>query len=52
MTQPPADADARRAVAPVICYPDDTLPVADLALYARARAGARKTGEVWQLRAD
>ncbi|MCB1396106.1 MAG: DUF1989 domain-containing protein [Rhodobacter sp.] len=46
MTQPPADADARRAVAPVICYPDDTLPVADLALYARARAGARKTGEV------
>lgn len=46
MTQPPADAAARRAVPPVICYPDDTLPAPDLALYARARAGARKTGAV------
>ncbi|MEM6888677.1 MAG: DUF1989 domain-containing protein [Pseudomonadota bacterium] len=42
----PADADARRAVQPVICYPNDTLPPPDLALYARARATARKTGEV------
>lgn len=42
----PADADARRAIAPVICYPNDTLPVPDMALYAAARATARKTGEV------
>lgn len=45
MTEP-ADAAARRAVKPVICYPDDTLPAPDLALYAAARATARKTGEV------
>lgn len=44
MTQP-EDADARRAVPPVICYPTETLPAADLALYARARDGARKVGE-------
>ncbi|WP_424985932.1 urea carboxylase-associated family protein [Microbulbifer sp. S227A] len=43
---PPADAEARRAVAPVICYPPDSLPAPDLAGYARARATARKTGEV------
>lgn len=36
----PEDAEARRAVAPVICYPNDTLPSPDLALYARALAGA------------
>ncbi|RKF14076.1 DUF1989 domain-containing protein [Roseovarius spongiae] len=41
----PADADARRAIKPVICYPNETLPVPDLALYARARAGAMKVGE-------
>ena len=38
----PADADVRRAVAPVICYPNDTLPVPDLALYQAARSGAVK----------
>ncbi|GGH38764.1 hypothetical protein SAMN05444007_11140 [Cribrihabitans marinus] len=46
MTQAPDDADARRAVAPVICYPDDTLPKPDLDLYAAARATARKSGEI------
>ncbi|MGD9865033.1 MAG: urea carboxylase-associated family protein [Pseudodonghicola sp.] len=47
MTQAPPDADARRAIAPVICYPNSTLPQQpDLALYARARAGARKVAEV------
>jgi uncharacterized protein YcgI (DUF1989 family) len=45
MTQP-ADADARRAVAPVICYPVETLPQPDLALYSRARATAGKVSEV------
>ncbi len=41
----PADAEARRAVAPVICYPVSTLPAPDLDLYARARDGAVKVGE-------
>ncbi|WP_299688895.1 DUF1989 domain-containing protein [uncultured Tateyamaria sp.] len=41
MTQPSdADADARRAIAPVICYPPETLPQPDLTLYAAARATA------------
>jgi len=33
----PKDADARRAIAPVICYPTDTLPQPDMALYKAAR---------------
>ncbi len=45
-TPPPEDADARRAVRPVICYPVGGLPRPDLPLYRAARAGARKTGEV------
>ncbi|MCB1364352.1 MAG: DUF1989 domain-containing protein [Rhodobacteraceae bacterium] len=44
--RPPPDADARRAVAPVICYPTDTLPRPDLGLYRAARAEAGKTGEI------
>ena len=43
MTDAPPDADTRHAVAPVIVYPDDSLPPPDLALYAAARATARKT---------
>lgn len=43
---PPADAEARRAVPPVICYPTDTLPQPDLAFYQSLRAQARKGGEV------
>ena len=35
----PVDAAARRAVAPVICYPVDGLPPADMAAYRAARAG-------------
>jgi uncharacterized protein len=46
MPRQPADAEARRAVRPVICYPDDTLPQPDMDLYRRARAGAAKIGEV------
>jgi len=42
----PADAESRRAVPPVICYPTQTLPQPDLALYAAARADAEKVGEV------
>ncbi|MCU9836633.1 DUF1989 domain-containing protein [Ruegeria sp. WL0004] len=46
MTQAPPDAEARRAISPVICYPTDTLPVPDLGLYRSARATAGKVGEV------
>lgn len=35
----PEDAEARRAIAPVICYPVDTLPAAPMALYHAAREG-------------
>ncbi len=42
----PADAEARRAIAPVICYPSDTLPPPDMALYHAAREGAEKLSEV------
>ncbi|SNR46636.1 urea carboxylase-associated family protein [Puniceibacterium sediminis] len=42
----PTDAEARRAVAPVICYPTETLAQPDMALYASALAGARKVSEV------
>ena len=42
----PSDAEARRAVPPVICYPNETLPSPDMALYSRARAAAQKTAEV------
>ena len=42
----PEDAAARRAIEPVIVYPNDSLPSPDLALYRAARAGASKTGEV------
>ncbi|SEW28448.1 hypothetical protein SAMN04488515_2021 [Cognatiyoonia koreensis] len=37
-SDPPEDADARRAVAPVICYPVDALPPPDMDFYERARA--------------
>ncbi len=47
MTPPtPRDAKARRAIAPVICYPPETLPQPDMALYSAARLGAEKTAEV------
>lgn len=41
----PADAERRRAVAPVICYPNTSLPLPDLRLYRAARQTATKTGE-------
>ena len=37
----PPDAESRRAVRPVICYPVDSLPATDLPAYAKARATAR-----------
>ncbi|WP_397544024.1 urea carboxylase-associated family protein [Roseovarius salis] len=42
----PSDAAERRAVAPVISYPTDTLPQPDLNLYRAARDGAEKIAEV------
>ncbi|MCB1390911.1 MAG: DUF1989 domain-containing protein [Rhodobacteraceae bacterium] len=49
MTDPfsaPPDAEARRAVAPVICYPNESLPTPDLDLYRRARTQARPLATV------
>ncbi|MFD2740349.1 urea carboxylase-associated family protein [Sulfitobacter aestuarii] len=42
----PPDAEARRAVKPVICYPVESLPQPDMALYVTARETARKIDEV------
>ena len=42
----PADAAARRAIAPVICYPNETLPRLPEADVARAKTGWQKVGEV------
>ena len=41
----PADAVARKAARPVICYPVETLPKPDLAALRAARDGWVKTGE-------
>lgn len=46
MPNPPDDADARRAIAPVICYPVETLPQPDMAFYSAARTGMTKVDEV------
>ncbi len=46
MTRPPEDAETRRAVTPVICYPDDSLERPDLAAYLGAFAGFEKVAEV------
>ena len=40
MCNAPSDAEARRAIKPVICYPTDTLPEPDMAAYEAARIGA------------
>lgn len=42
----PQDAEARRKIRPVICYPVDTLPRPDLAAYQAARDGWEKVDEV------
>ena len=44
-TPAPPDAEARRAVRPVIAYPPETLPAPDLAAYRAAREGWEKIGE-------
>ena len=45
MSEPP-DAEARRAIKPVICYPSDLLAPPDLDVYRAAFANYRKTDEV------
>ena len=45
MTKAPPDAQTRRSIEPVICYPVDTLPQPDMALLDRARASLTKTAE-------
>ena len=42
----PADADARRAIKPVICYPTETLPQPDMARYITMRSDLTKTDTV------
>lgn len=37
ITQPPVDAAARKAVKPVVCYPNDSLPRPDLSAYRALR---------------
>lgn len=44
-TAAPADAAARRAVAPVICYPVEGLPKPDMALYRRLRESLTPVSE-------
>ena len=46
MPKPPKDAQQRRDIAPVICYPTASLPKPDLMLYQAARKGATKVAEV------
>jgi len=46
MSSIPPDAQDRRAIRPVICYPNDSLPPPDLARYRQWRGGATKSGEV------
>lgn len=46
MSKIPKDAQQRRDIAPVICYPVESLPKPDLALYHAARKGATKVREV------
>jgi uncharacterized protein len=43
----PLDAAARRSIKPVICYPVETLPPADIEGYRAARDGWRKTSELF-----
>ena len=42
----PGDAETRRAVAPVLCYPTHTLPAPDMGAYIAASADAEKIGQV------
>ncbi|MFD1745121.1 urea carboxylase-associated family protein [Rhizobium helianthi] len=45
-TSAPQDADARKAIRPVICYPTDTMPRPDLAQYQAVREGLELVNRV------
>lgn len=45
-TAAPEDAEARRAVRPVVCYPIDTLPPRPMEIYRAARQNMEKVDEV------
>ncbi len=45
-TPAPDDAESRRAIGPVVCYPVATLPPAPMALYRAARTGLAPVAEV------
>ncbi|MBC7145708.1 MAG: DUF1989 domain-containing protein [Thioclava marina] len=44
--EPPEDAEARKSLAPVICYPVETLPEPDLSAYRSARNGWEKVADL------
>ena len=46
MSDKPQDAEARRKVKPVICYPNETLPVPGFEQICAARQGAEKVDEI------
>lgn len=46
MTPAPNDAEDRKAIKPVVCYPVDTLPAPDMALYEAARSDLTLSGQV------
>ncbi len=48
----PDDADARKAVKPVICYPPETLPAPDLAALTALRKSATKSAAISVLPRD
>jgi uncharacterized protein len=43
---PPADAAARRAMRPVVCYPVDALATPDIAVYRAARDGWKRITDI------
>ncbi len=44
---PPPDAASRRAAEPVLAYPQELLPPADMTLYAQARLGMERVSQTW-----
>jgi hypothetical protein len=53
MHNPPADATARRAASPLVCYEVDQLPPSNLALYQQARESmSRATAKPSKCRPD
>ncbi len=45
-TTPPADAEQRKSVEPVVCYPIDTLPPYDPAYFEKARENLKPVNSI------